>query len=58
MATRQRRDVIPYALAYPYPQSAAAFQNQVSAIAAFDSTDDPRGNPRAFIKHVIDFLPR
>jgi pimeloyl-ACP methyl ester carboxylesterase len=29
---------IQYALAYPYPQSAAAFQNQIEAIAAFDST--------------------
>ena len=29
---------IQYALAYPYPQSAMAFQNQISAIAAFDST--------------------
>ena len=29
---------IQYALAYPYPQSVTAFQNQVGAIAAFDST--------------------
>jgi pimeloyl-ACP methyl ester carboxylesterase len=31
---------IQYALTYPYPQSPAAFQNQVDAIAAFDSTDE------------------
>ena len=31
---------IQYAVAYPYPQSAAAFQNQIDAIAAFDSTND------------------
>jgi pimeloyl-ACP methyl ester carboxylesterase len=30
---------IQYALAYPYPQSATAFQNQTEAIAAFDSTN-------------------
>jgi pimeloyl-ACP methyl ester carboxylesterase len=30
---------IQYALAYPYPQSATAFQNQIGAIAAFDSTE-------------------
>jgi pimeloyl-ACP methyl ester carboxylesterase len=29
---------IQYAFAYPYPQSVAAFQNQIGAIAAFDST--------------------
>ena len=29
---------IQYALAYPYPQSATAFRNQIDAIAAFDST--------------------
>jgi pimeloyl-ACP methyl ester carboxylesterase len=29
---------IQYSLAYPYPQSTAAFQNQIGAIAAFDST--------------------
>ena len=29
---------IQYALAYPYPQSATAFRNQIGAIAAFDST--------------------
>ncbi|HEY3177970.1 MAG TPA: alpha/beta hydrolase [Casimicrobiaceae bacterium] len=30
---------IQYALAYRYPQSAVAFQNQIGAIAAFDSTE-------------------
>src|SRR5258708_53423 len=30
---------IQYALAYPYPQSATAFRNQIGAIASFDSTD-------------------
>ena len=95
---------IQYALAYPYPQSATAFRNQIGAIAAFDSTkalasirvqtlvlgsgedllfplDECRKfarslpnaefaaienaghsihmeNPQAFVKHVIDFLPR
>jgi pimeloyl-ACP methyl ester carboxylesterase len=30
---------IQYALAYPYPQSATAFRNQIGAISAFDSTN-------------------
>jgi pimeloyl-ACP methyl ester carboxylesterase len=36
-------DALRYALEYPYPQSAAAFRNQVEAIAGFDCSESLSG---------------